>query len=417
MKQLLALIVLGFGLSTFATESASTDATQAVAPQAEQVVLFDRTNGAKADVAVKPAAEKKAAKATAPKAAKKSPKAVAAPAAKAPQAAATPAKTEAPATKPTEAATLNKVIEKDGQKDLTIDGKSRFNKDGNAVVVVPVAKPGYISGVTAAGDIVMIPTAEAKNNQPTQATWAATAQPAVAPAPADAAVNANETAPATTSDEVADKKIEEEVNVAAAGENKAVIENQNATKSKMYVTGVMGAGAYPSVSNVNQGYALSAALGYNFTDRIAGEAGMVLAQYKMDIRNMSVLTRRDDYDVNQYGVYAGAKYRFDNLFSTKLKPNVGASLLYSYRDYKLTNLNTGSNSNSTGNSNAWDAGVSAGLDYMLGSKYAVGVDVKYMFNLANRINNTYANPTFGYTGSQLESLQYYTAGLSATVNF
>lgn len=393
MKQLLALFVLGFGLNTLATESASTAAAQ-VAPPAEQIVLFDRTNGAKPDGEVKPAAEKKAAKAMAPKAPKKSPKAVVVPAA---------------AAKTVETSALEKVIEKDGQKDLSVDGKSRFNKNGDAVVVVPVAKPGYISGVTAAGEIVMIPTVEAKNNQPTEAAWAATAQPAAPPAPAEAAVNA--------ADEVADKKLEDEVNLAAAGENTAVIENQKTNISKMYVTGVMGAGSYPSVSNVNQGYALSVALGYNFSERIAGEAGMVLAQYKMDIRNMTALNRRDDYDVNQYGAYVGAKYRFDNLFSTKLKPNVGASLLYSYRDYKLTNMNTGSNSNSTGNSNAWDAGLSAGLEYALGAQYAVGVDVKYMFNLANRINNAYINPTFGYTGSQLESLQYYTAGLSATVNF
>lgn len=413
MKQLLALFVLGFGLNTFATESASADATQA-APQVEQVVLFDRTNGAKAE-AVKPVAEKTSATAVAPKATK--PKA----AKKSPKAAAVPAKTEAPAVKPTEAAVLEKVIEKDGQKDLTVDGKSRFNKDGNPVVVVPVAKPGYISGVTAAGEIVMIPTVEAKNSSTIQpAAWAATAQPPAAPAPADAAVNAPETAPASTTDELADAKVEEEVNAAsvpAAGENTAVVENQNVKKSKMYVTGVLGAGGYPTVSNINQGYALSAALGYNFTERISGEAGMVLAQYKMDIRNTAVFVRRDDYDVNQYGAYVAAKYHFDNLFNTKFKPNVGASLLYSYRDYKLTNFNTSGNSNTTGNSNAWDAGLSAGVDYMLGAKYTVGVDVKYMFNLANRINNTYINPTFGYTGSQLESLQYYTAGLSATVNF
>lgn len=393
--------MLGLGLNAFATETASAGASQ-VAPQPEQIVLFDRTNGAKPDAEVKPkAAAPTAAKSSQSKVTKKSAKAAGV---------ATPAAAKVTAPSP-----LEKVIEKDGQKDLTIDGKSRFNKDGNAVVVVPVAKPGYISGVTAAGEIVMIPTTQAKNNEPTQAAWMATAQPTPTPAPAEAAVNTQ--APAQSNDELADLKLEEEVNASAAGENTTSVENQKINSTKIYVTGVVGAGSYPQVSNVNEGYALSAALGYNFNERISGEAGMVIAQYKMDIQNMFVFNRRDDYDVNQYGAYVGAKYRFDNLFSTKFKPNVGATVIYSYRDYKLTNFNTGSNSNSTGNSNAWDAGVGAGLDYMLGSQMAVGVDVKYMFNLANRINNTYINPTYGYTGSQLESLQYYTAGLSATVNF
>ncbi|MEQ1724155.1 MAG: autotransporter outer membrane beta-barrel domain-containing protein [Pseudobdellovibrio sp.] len=377
MKQLLAFLVLGLSFNVFAADTVATN-------QPEQVVLFDRTNGAKPDAEVKPKAETVAA----PKA-----KIIAK---KKKAAASTPAATP-----------LQNVIEKDTQKDLSVDGKSRFNNAGEAVVIVPVAKPGHISGVTASGEVVMIPTAAA--NQ--VATMAPVEPPVAAPAPAPVA----ETAAVNPAD---DSKIEAEVNAAnAAGENTTTITNQKTAKSKMYVAGVLGVGSYPEVSNVNEGYALSLAAGYNFDERISAEAGITLGQYKMDVKNQFIINRRDDYDVNQYGAFLGAKIELDQLFDIQLTPNVGALVAYSYRQYSLTNYNTGSNSNTTGSSNAWDAGLSAGLDYVLDAGYAIGADLKYMFNISNSVNSTYINPTYGYTGSKLENLQYYTLGLSAKVNF
>ena len=78
-------------------------------------------------------------------------------------------------------------------------------------------------------------------------------------------------------------------------------------------------------------------------------------------------------------------------------------------------------STATGQSNTVDAGLSAGVDYEFGHDYAIGLDLKYMFNVSNSAsnsNNTNANVTTpGYQGTPIESLQYYTAGLSGRMNF
>jgi hypothetical protein len=369
MKQLLALVIIGLSFNLFAAETPSPTGS-------EQVVLFDRTNGAKPDDEVKTKTE------TAPNEIQTT------------KAIAKKKKTEkaAPAITARQAVILN-----DSQKDLTVDGKSRFNKTGEAVVIVPVAKPGYISGVTAAGEVVMI---QAESAKPVMASEPAQVVPAV--------------------NQLGDSKVEAEISAESgtnSGQSTTTIVNEKTAESKMYLAGVAGVGAYPEVSNVNQGYALSLAAGYNFYERITAEAGINLGQYKMDVKNQFIFNRRDDYDVNQYGAFLGGKIELETLFGTRLTPNVGALLAYSYRQYSLTNYNTGSNSNTTGNSNAWDAGLSAGLDYAFDARYAIGADLKYMFNISNSVNSTYINPTYGYSGSRLESLQYYTLGLSAKVNF
>jgi hypothetical protein len=62
-----------------------------------------------------------------------------------------------------------------------------------------------------------------------------------------------------------------------------------------------------------------------------------------------------------------------------------------------------------------------GIDYEFSKEFAIGLDVKYMINLANKINqdsnNTNSTNFNGYAGTTIERLQHYTAGVSARMSF
>jgi hypothetical protein len=79
------------------------------------------------------------------------------------------------------------------------------------------------------------------------------------------------------------------------------------------------------------------------------------------------------------------------------------------------------NQNPSADSQTIDAGLSAGVDYQFGHDYAIGLDIKYMFNISNSAgsssNNSANITTPGYVGTPIEALQYYTAGLSGRMNF
>lgn len=195
-----------------------------------------------------------------------------------------------------------------------------------------------------------------------------------------------------------------------------VINDKPQKQKKYYGSAIVGLAAYPEVSNVNKGYNVSVAAGYYINDQIMLDLGFALAKSQMSIGNLLLPNQRDDFEISQYQGVLGAKYQLDNIFGTNFKPIAGAVVSYTYRKYNLRNGLT-TNSGNTGNSTAIDAGIDVGIDYDLSQTYALGLDLKYMFNLANHVSSNYVNPSYGYKGTPLESLQYYIAGLSARMNF
>lgn len=230
-------------------------------------------------------------------------------------------------------------------------------------------------------------------------------------------------APAAPAEEVATLDAIQNEMDSSAPQQAAVTKVQPVKKksdSNMYIMGVAGTSGYPEVGNVNGSYAVSGALGM-FFDSIMVEAGIGMAKYTMDVRNFSTFNGRDNYDVDQYNFQIGAKYR---LMDGSLVPNVGLLAAYSNRTFSLSapaQSAFNANQTVTGESTTVDAGLSAGVDYEFGTDYAIGLDVKYMFNVSNNAsssNNTNSNITTpGYTGTPIEALQYYTAGLSGRMNF
>lgn len=331
-------------------------------------------------------------------------------------------------------------LEKDIKTELRVTGRSFLNSQGKAIVVVPVAKPGYISGVTAAGEIVMIPTGATAKTEVTSAQLVASTAPmapaqtttttttTVVKAPASAAPASEAASDATLEQEVAaaETTTAATTEASAAGTNTQssttrVVKYTTVPAKKAYAQLVAGLGGYPEVSNVNSGYDITGAVGYYYNNYMF-EAGAGLAKYSMDVRNYSFFNKTDNFDIDQYRAHLAAKYRFDKGamgMTNRWQPIAGALLTYTQRRYNLTNpaMTTPNASGNTGSSTAVDAGLNAGLDYEFSPDYAIGFDFKYMFNLSNEVDANYANPNAGYTGTPIEQLQYYIAGISAKINF
>lgn len=202
-----------------------------------------------------------------------------------------------------------------------------------------------------------------------------------------------------------------------AGVVNTQIVSQKPEKPKKYYSGViLGMGAYPEVTNVNKGYNVSVNAGYHYSEQMMFDLGIGMAKSQMSVTNLLLVNQKDNFEISQYQGFLGAKYQLEGILGTKFKPVGGVTLSYTYRKYNLQNGTTTLSGN-TGNSTAFDAGLNAGIDYDISTTYALGLDFKYMFNLSNQVSANYANPSYGYNGKSLESLQYYIAGLSARMNF
>lgn len=198
----------------------------------------------------------------------------------------------------------------------------------------------------------------------------------------------------------------------------ALDENQSAVSAPIeskYFAGMAGIGYYPDSKNVKGNYSLGAAFGTR-SDYFMIEGAFMMSNYEVDVNNYAVSNygyRVDSYDVNQYSGSIAAKYQ---LLGGFVRPVLGGVIAYSYRKYALTNGYSGS-SEDTGNSHAIDLGVNAGVDLEFSSKFSIGFDFKYMFNMSSRVNSNYPNSSYGYIGTPLEKLQYSVSSIVARVNF
>lgn len=195
-----------------------------------------------------------------------------------------------------------------------------------------------------------------------------------------------------------------------------VVNKKSEKVKKLYVSALLGIGAYPEVTNVDKGYNASAAAGYHFNENMMFEIGIGVAKSQLNVKNQLYANQRDNFDVNQYQGNLAGKYRLDGLFGSNFRPQFGLAMSYTYRKYSVTN-NTMLVSGNTGSSTAMDAGVGAGVDYDISKSFALGVDFRYMYNLSNQVSSNYVNPSYGYYGTSLESLQYYVAGIAGRMSF
>lgn len=215
---------------------------------------------------------------------------------------------------------------------------------------------------------------------------------------------------------------------------KAEQEIPEATLEQKYFGAILGIGEYPDVGNVRGNYVLGAQFGTKFDESYAVEGSFTFSDYTVDTGCVTCNMQTGYWvpalvNVQQYSGSLAVKYLFLN---GMVKPVFGGLVQYSYRTFSWSNDNgygyQGGYGNQNGfsnqgssdaNSHAVDIGIVTGADIEFNKKWSLGVDFKYMWNLANRvnINNQAQFLTQPQYGTPIEKLQYYTMSIVGRVNF
>lgn len=208
--------------------------------------------------------------------------------------------------------------------------------------------------------------------------------------------------------------VRDEVRAALDEESSAV----EAPLETRYFGGVVGISEYPDTPNIKSNYTLGATFGSKY-DALMLEGSFFVSNFDLQMVN-NYYYRYENYEINQFTGAVAVKYQ---LFQGIVRPVVGGTMAYSYRNF--TYVDYGLNED-TGNSHAVDFGAIAGVDLEFTSKMSLGLEFRYMFNLLSRVNANnpnggvnygYANNNTTYSGPALEKLQYYLIAVTGRVNF
>jgi outer membrane protein W len=186
-------------------------------------------------------------------------------------------------------------------------------------------------------------------------------------------------------DETADDRSSDKVDVKA--EVRAAIAEQTAAPLNLtsyYVSALVGTQSYDS-ANVHGKLASGLSIGMVTPDRFVAEGSFVYAQNQVDdIAGPNPTFQR--LNMNQYNFSAAAKYQ---LLPGKLRPTVGGIASYTRRSYEFANNSYYGNSNATlATTDAFDAGLEAGLDLALTNNFSIGADFRYLWNIASITRRT-----------------------------
>lgn len=201
--------------------------------------------------------------------------------------------------------------------------------------------------------------------------------------------------------------VREEVRAALTEDDNAIVPSLE----QKYFTANAGIGQYPDIESIKGNYSLGAGFGTRF-DYFLVEGSFMYSNYSMDAKYVDSFhqVRSANFDMNQYQGIIATKYQLIGGF---VRPVVGGLISYSYRQYVANNNTTfGTAGTEFGTSHAIDLGLIAGVDLEFNAKMSAGFDLKYMFNMSNKISGQTAAGS-----APVEQLQYFTTGLFARVNF
>lgn len=207
--------------------------------------------------------------------------------------------------------------------------------------------------------------------------------------------------------------VREEIRAAMRAEDEIV----EAPLESRYFGAMVGVGDYPSVRNVRANYSLGAQFGTKY-DNFIVEGTFQYSDYNVDspyANNGSGIPQ--SVEVSQYSGALAAKYEF---FGGMIRPIVGGLVQYSYRNFAWADhygFGYTSNSN-TATSHAIDVGAVLGTDLVFTPKFTLGMDFRYLWNLASRVNtNNVPWMTGPQYGTPIEKLSYYVLSIVGKVNF
>lgn len=204
------------------------------------------------------------------------------------------------------------------------------------------------------------------------------------------------------------KEIRSEVRAELAD---AIQDRHPVRTSDFYVSGLVGYGTYADVRNIRGNLTGGFSVGMVTADRFVIDGSFLYGSYELEDLDPWTGGTPDFpriVDMRQYNFMTGLKYL---LLPNAIKPSVGALAGYTRRSYSEWGYDFET-------TDSLDLGLSAGLDIELTRSFTVGLDFRYMTNLATRKNTDYRE-SFVYPSwkSDIEKLDYYTTTLMGKFTF
>jgi hypothetical protein len=159
------------------------------------------------------------------------------------------------------------------------------------------------------------------------------------------------------------------------------------TERKTYFGLSGGMTEYAGFSNVRGNYSVGFTVGQKIMDRFLVEGGFQYSNLEVSQKDGRVYCGYDAFgawvcstypritNLDQYNATIVGKYHF---LDGSFRPLVGGAVSYTYRTYTDTQFAL---SNNEANSNAMDLGLLAGADLEITENFALGVDLRYFWNL------------------------------------
>ncbi len=256
------------------------------------------------------------------------------------------------------------------------------------------------------------------------------AQPAPAPVPVVPVIVPEQVVAAPAPIEKEEKKeidreaIRGEVSMALAEMKK----DEEKPKAKTYISLMAGSGDYPDAVNVKPQYSLGLGIGRELSERLILEGSFQYSNYQIEQRflNGSYYSGSCVYDyqgncypriteMNQYSTSALVKYQ---ILPGMFRPEIGSLVSYTYRTFTDKQFAL---SNATVSSQAMDFGVMGGVTMQLTEGFSLGLDMRYMWNLTNKVDGTSLQKSAIYQGysqdTPIEQLSYWNTSIVGRATF
>jgi hypothetical protein len=189
-------------------------------------------------------------------------------------------------------------------------------------------------------------------------------------------------------------------------------------KTTYYVGGLIGTAEYQDAVNVKGNVATGISVGAITPDNFVVEGAFLYSDYEVDDMTQAYPWK----DLTQYSIQGAVKYQ---ILPGKLRPFAGAVLGFTHR--KATNSDmsspyyggTAGAPDGEGTSNAFDVGLTGGLDLALSKQFSIGAEARYMHNISYK--REYSDRMMGMEDSSgitpIEELDYYSVTVNGKVTF
>lgn len=201
----------------------------------------------------------------------------------------------------------------------------------------------------------------------------------------------------------------------------ADMQEKSKPQKKTYFAALGGMGDYPDVANVRGNYSAGFGIGQKFDDRLMVQGSFLYSNYSVE--------QRDNYydpssgwwyprvtEMDQFNTSLDVKYQ---LLGGMFRPVIGGIVSYNYRTFTDSQFALANNDAA---SHALDLGLMAGADFELSESFSLGLDFRYMWNVASRTatksgyQRSFSESVYSQ-GTAIEKLSYMNISVVGRVSF